>query len=77
MTRPMIGVYLPGCAPGYVRLEVIKDEDGYLTLTVATAESRGLLHSALVERYEGLTDGEALDVLEATAAALWPHLDVG
>lgn len=67
-------IYLPGCSPGYHRVEVERQEDGYYTVKVAAADSRGLLHAALVDTYADLTDGEALDVYEAVAQSRWPHL---
>lgn len=56
---------LPGFMPCYIRLEVITDDRGYLTLTVFAGEGPGFVTKDLVERYEGLTLGEASDVVEA------------
>lgn len=61
---------LPGMAPGYIRLEVIRGDHDVLAVTVAVAESRGFVSSASVDEYDLLSEEEAADVLAAVLLGL-------
>jgi len=62
---------LPGFAPEYLRIEVDRQEDGTLLLSVMMASDRRYLSSADRATYADLSEPEAIDVLAAVLDGVW------
>lgn len=62
---------LPGFAPEFMRIEIERQEDGYLSVSVLAAQDRRYISAADKGVYDHLSSGEAFDVLAAVLEVLW------
>lgn len=61
---------LPGLQPGFIRLSLERQADGYWEVRVNAAEGQGFLDRSGQQRYQDLTAYEAQDVVTASLEGL-------